>query len=162
MSDLAAFLRKGFTIGPNGDLNPPAPKRAATLPKAKENAPQEPLGAQKGIPSKLVLPYPPSANRYWRNFRGRTVLSEEARAYKSLIQDKVGEQPMLKGPLVIALLMYRPQKSGDLDNRIKVAIDSLQGVLFEDDKQIVEIHAYRRDDKNNPRVEVEIRPTEDC
>ena len=33
---------------------------------------------------------------------------------------------------------------------------SLQGVAYDNDSQIVEIHAYLRDDKADPRVEVEI------
>lgn len=30
------------------------------------------------------------------------------------------------------------------------------GIAYSDDGQIVELHAYRFDDKNNPRMEVEI------
>ena len=37
---------------------------------------------------------------------------------------------------------------------MKVLLDSLTGVIWEDDSQIVEIHAYRYEDKNNPRVEI--------
>ena len=32
----------------------------------------------------FTLPYPPSANRYWRSYRGRVVKSEEARRYSEL------------------------------------------------------------------------------
>ena len=52
----------------------------------------------------------------------------------------------------------RPQRSGDLDNRLKCLLDSLNGIAWSDDGQIVEIHAYRHDDKKNPRVEIEINP----
>ena len=31
---------------------------------------------------KLVLPYPPSVNRYWRVFRNRAILSEAGREYR--------------------------------------------------------------------------------
>lgn len=30
----------------------------------------------------LVLPYPVSANRYWRHFRNRSIVSSEAMKYK--------------------------------------------------------------------------------
>ena len=33
----------------------------------------------------IPLPYPISTNRYWRNFRGRMVVSKEAVAYKRLV-----------------------------------------------------------------------------
>jgi Holliday junction resolvase RusA-like endonuclease len=34
--------------------------------------------------------------------------------------------------------------------------DALNGLAYEDDKQIVELHAYRYDDKKNPRIEIEV------
>lgn len=106
---------------------------------------------------KLILPYPPSANTYWRSIgRGRVILSREARAYKrtvALIHSKV--KP-LQGYLKLTMSVYRPLKRGDLSNRIKVLEDALNGIAYVDDDQIVEIHALRLDDKENPRVEVEV------
>lgn len=108
--------------------------------------------------TRLILPPPISANRYWRKFRNRMVVSAEAQAYKrevSLIAAASGLD-MLTGDVAIRLDVYREAKRGDLDNKLKVILDSLQGILYADDKQIVEIHARRFDDKHNPRVEVEI------
>jgi crossover junction endodeoxyribonuclease RusA len=108
--------------------------------------------------TRLILPPPISANRYWRKFRNRMVVSAEAKAYKqqvALIACTNGLE-MLSGDVAIRLDVYREAKRGDLDNRIKVLLDSLQGILYADDKQIVEIHARQFDDKHNPRVEVEI------
>ena len=103
---------------------------------------------------KLTLPYPPSANRYWRKTnRGGVYLSAEAKAYKrdvGLLCRKI----LLSGDLILTLDFYRPKKQGDLSNRIKVLEDALQGIYYEDDKQITEIHARRFEDKNNPRVEI--------
>lgn len=105
----------------------------------------------------LILPYPPSANRYWRHAGGRTYKSDEAVQY----QEAVGWQCQALGlapereRLCINVTFYRPIKRGDLDNRLKVLFDALQGYVFVDDSQIVEIHAYLRDDKQKPRVEVE-------
>lgn len=105
------------------------------------------------------LPYPPSANRYWRNYRGRTVKSEEARQYQQLAW-LLAKQTMttpLAGPVVLELRFYRPQRRGDLDNRIKVCLDALQGCVYHNDSQVVEIHAYLSDDKARPRVEVTVQ-----
>ena len=110
---------------------------------------------------KLTLPFPPSSNRYWRKTRdGRVYVSDEAKAYKEEVGLKTNRYAKLNGDLAFTATFYRPRKSGDLDNRIKILLDSLQGTIFADDKQIVEIHAYRFDDKENPRVELEI--TEKC
>lgn len=107
----------------------------------------------------IELPFPPSANRYWRNFRGRIVKSDEARQYQTnarWIARCAGMHEPITGKVAISLRVYRPAQRGDLDNRIKVLLDALQGVAYEDDKQIVELHAYQNDDKANPRVEVEV------
>lgn len=106
---------------------------------------------------KLTMPFPPSANRYWRKFRNRMVKSDEARNYCELVRNTM-ESQMIDGTVAISMHFYRPAKRGDLANREKVLSDSLQGILYKDDKQIVEMHLYQDDDKTNPRVEVEIWP----
>ena len=106
----------------------------------------------------LVLPYPPSSNRYWRHFRGRTVISAEARAYRLLVASLCASHGItpLVGDVSFEASVYRPQKRGDLDNRLKIILDALQGHAFSDDKQITAIRLSRHDDKANPRVEVTI------
>lgn len=106
----------------------------------------------------LTLPYPPSANRMWRRQGRHMALSQEARDYKqevALLALASGCEP-LEGDIEITLHVYRPRKAGDLDNRIKAVWDSLNGIAYHDDKQIISLHAYRHDDKVNPRVEVTI------
>lgn len=107
----------------------------------------------------IELPLPPSANRYWRNFRGRMVVSAEARAYKEQAAwiAKIGGAQMLEGALSLSVDVYRARKAGDLDNKLKVILDSLQGVFYKNDSQIVEIHARLFDDKSNPRALVSVR-----
>ena len=66
----------------------------------------------------ITLPVPPSANRYWRNFRGRMVVSAEARAYKeqaAWIAKAAGMEPVA-GDVSVTLRVYRQAKRGDLDN----------------------------------------------
>jgi crossover junction endodeoxyribonuclease RusA len=108
--------------------------------------------------SKLTLDYPPSLNRMYRMVNGRFLISEVGRDYKKLVGDicLVNRLSPLSGQVCIRLDAYRPAKRGDLDNLFKVLLDSIKGYCYHDDKQIVEMHAYRRDDKANPRVEVEI------
>jgi crossover junction endodeoxyribonuclease RusA len=111
-------------------------------------------------PATLILPFPPSANRYWRSVPGRGVLlSAEARRYKEdagMVALAAGVRPV-DGPVALTVTLYRPAKRGDLDNRIKVLLDALGGgIAYRDDSQVVELHAYRRDDAANPRVEVQV------
>jgi crossover junction endodeoxyribonuclease RusA len=115
----------------------------------------------------LTLPYPISANRYWRsrvvvpkgNPRAaftNTYVSEEAKLYKELVEEFTsanGIKPLI-GELEVSIVLHRPQRSGDLDNRIKVLLDSLREILYPDDNVIAKITAERREDKTNPRAVV--------
>lgn len=107
----------------------------------------------------LTLDYPPSANRYWRTYNGRIVVSEEASAYKTAVQwlrCLNSDLTVYTGDVRVRINVYRPAKRRDLDNCLKVVLDALQGVVYENDSQVVEIIACRFDDKQNPRVEVEV------
>src|SRR5262245_50712389 len=106
----------------------------------------------------FTLPYPPSANRYWRNMRNREVLSAEAREYKKRAaqEARLACDHPLSGDVGLELTVYRPRKSGDLSNRIKVLEDALIGVAYHDDSQVTELYAFRRDDKLYPRVVVRV------
>ena len=107
----------------------------------------------------LTLPYPPSVNRYWRNVRGIVVASREAKDYRMLARFRATQQGVgepLMQPVTVTVHVYRPRKAGDLDNSLKALFDALIGIAYVDDKQVVEIHAYRHDDARNPRVEISI------
>lgn len=104
-----------------------------------------------------TLPYPPSANVLWRNVNGRMVLSREGRQYKARVRDLLPGVRPLTCDVAVRIDVYRPIRSGDLDNRLKAVLDAVRGLLFVDDRQVVEIHARRHDDKAAPRVEIAVR-----
>lgn len=167
MAKLEEFLRSALVLSRDGKSLQKALERVEPIKGGKvtfepTKTPISDTRCLKTGNNRLVLPYPPSANRYWRNFKGRTVISAEARAYKKEVVARlawlgINTAWIMIGPIAISLWVYRPRKSGDLDNRIKVILDSLQGLRYENDSQIVEIHVYRHDDKANPRVEAELR-----
>lgn len=101
-----------------------------------------------------ILPYPPSVNRYWRNFRGRMVLSADGRAYKKCasIAASLGGQKFapMNGQVQLSVWINRPKRIGDLDNSLKAIMDSLSGVAYVDDSQVSVIWAKRFDDKSMP------------
>ena len=109
-----------------------------------------------------VFPYPPLTNRYWRTIvkgkRAIPILSREAREYKQrMASHAAGHQPSQE-PVCLTIRLYRPRKAGDIDGPLKPLLDALQGFLYVNDSQIVEMHVYRLDDKEAPRVEVEVSP----
>ena len=83
-------------------------------------------------------------------FKTKALTEYEAKFYmQCTLRNK-----MITGYFEIYLNVFYPSERSDLDNSLKVLIDSLRGLAYVDDKQIVEIHAMRHDDKDNPRVEV--------
>jgi len=111
------------------------------------------------VSQSIVLPLPPSANRYWRNYNGTVVVSAEAQDYKTgvQLQARYARLQPFGGDVAMYVHVYRAQKRGDLDNFAKVLGDALNGVMYHDDSQVVELHMWRHDDKAAPRVEVEVR-----
>ena len=107
----------------------------------------------------IELPIPVSANRYWRMFKGHMVVSAEAKAYKTQVAwiARAAGAQLMDGTLSLSVDVYRAQRRGDLDNFLKILSDSLQGIIYENDSQIVEIHARLFDDKKNPRAMVSIQ-----
>ena len=93
-------------------------------------------------------------------YRGRRFLTERGRLMKEDYYYQARAQykgPILQGPLAIQVhVHFRSGKTCDLDNALKASLDSLTGVLWEDDRQIVELHAYKHQDKERPRIEVEV------
>ncbi len=107
----------------------------------------------------LTLPYPPSVNRMYRIAHNRLVLTEDARTYKiaaGWVAQKEGIAPFT-GRIALYVHLYRGHKRGDADNPLKCLQDALNGIAWNDDEQIIELHVWRHDDKQNPRAEVEVR-----
>lgn len=107
----------------------------------------------------LTLPYPPTANNYWRMGNNRIHRTKEATTYINQVQKACSDAHLpepLKGEIKVTVEVYRPAKRGDLDNSLKVLLDSLRGCAYDDDRQIVEIHAHRHDNPADPCVVITI------
>lgn len=100
---------------------------------------------------RLDLPYPVSANRYWRHFRGMTVRSADAMKFIANVKKSAlthGLRP-LAGEVELCVVFHpKLTKKGaeykrrqDLSNTIKVVEDALIGVAYADDKQVTSIQA---------------------
>lgn len=132
----------------------------------------------------LVLPYPISANVYWRTRVAKnmamTYVSTEAKAYKTEVALRVkqaGIRKPLLGRVMVDIKLYpqRPQdwatrsrksptswddtvRCIDLDNARKVLYDALKDLAFEDDKWVWQDTAQRMTPDGEARVVVTIRP----
>lgn len=112
-----------------------------------------------------TLPYPPSINHYWRNFRGRMVISREGRAYRKDVQALLapagaGGKPPGDTRLALAMDAFPPdRRRRDLDNIQKPLLDALEHAgMYEDDSQIDVLLTQRRDVTPGGQVIVRIAP----
>jgi crossover junction endodeoxyribonuclease RusA len=69
--------------------------------------------------------------------------------------------PCLAGPVKLSLSFYRANAVPcDVDNLAKLVSDALNGLAFEDDRQVVWLVAVKAIDRANPRTEVELEEVE--
>jgi crossover junction endodeoxyribonuclease RusA len=108
----------------------------------------------------LELPWPPSVNRYYRNVRGKTLISAEGRAYRLAVLDLLGGQvETLTGRVAVTVHCHVPDKRRrDLDNLGKCLFDSLTHAgVWEDDSQIDDMRLIRAPLVKGGAVRIEIR-----
>jgi len=78
--------------------------------------------------------------------------------YETLVRDLAGlewKREPSRARLAMTLKFWRENRRlCDLDNLVKSALDSLNGIVFEDDSQIDVLFAARAIDRDNPRVEI--------
>ncbi len=95
----------------------------------------------------LNLPYPISVNNYYRTFRNIQTISKEGKAFKNQVKcDYYDLKPTTNNVELTILIHPKLTKKGtaskvllDLDNTLKVILDSLIGIIYVDDKQVKKI-----------------------
>lgn len=96
----------------------------------------------------FCLPFPPSVNTYWRTFKGRMLLSERGRVFRTEVAASIlqnGFPEKMTGRLKVQVVLCPPDKRRrDLDNSLKGILDSLQHAgVYRDDEQIDDLHVMR-------------------
>lgn len=113
----------------------------------------------------LQLPFPPSINHCFSVYRGRWVLSKDARAYRQLVRQRVrsSDARVALGPLAVRLDLFPPdQRRRDCDNAQKPILDALQQAgVFVDDSQIVWLLTVKSEVLPGGKVSVRIWPLAD-
>lgn len=136
-------------------------------------------------PIVVTLPYPISANRYWRSYvprghkRAIVTLSDEAKAYKREVRialREAGVDDVVQGRLAVHIQLYPKRPADwekrarrdplgwdesvlciDLDNARKVLYDAMSEVVYVDDSQVWRDSGERMEpDEHGARVVVTI------
>jgi Holliday junction resolvase RusA-like endonuclease len=67
------------------------------------------------------------------------------------------KRPIMEGDIKIDVTVYHgSHRRSDWDNFHKLSMDSLTGIVWEDDSQIIDASVHKRYDPTNPRIEIEI------
>lgn len=89
----------------------------------------------------------PSVNHiYGRAKHGRVYMKKAGEDFKTLLGHLARAQraKVIQGSVCLSFEWHCLKKGqGDLDNKCKVIQDGLNGIAYEDDKQIVELHARK-------------------
>lgn len=106
----------------------------------------------------LTLPFPPSLNHLYLRSGRRVMKTDAARAFEQEVQIIGRDCTPLEGDVAMTIHLFRPRRQGDADNYNKALLDALQGIAYTNDKQIVELHIFLRDDDAKaPRAEIEVK-----
>lgn len=109
----------------------------------------------------LTIPGVPVPKGRPRFGRGRTYTPAKTAAYEELVRltavDSRNRQDWRKltGPVKCTLRFYGANPTADIDNLVKAVFDGLNGVAWEDDRQVSELVASRIE-TGKPETLVEI------
>lgn len=106
-----------------------------------------PVSYKRVVPRKGGRPFNPKNYSDYRNTVG--LIAKSAMA----------DEPPTTKPVKVFVRVYHSKmaackQSGDIDNHLKAILDSLNGVAFKDDGQVIQAEIRKFKDKDNPRAEI--------
>lgn len=118
------------------------------------------MGGATGF--RFVVPGPPQPKERPRIGKGgRVYTPRRTHDYEGAIQGyALASRPpawALKhaAGYVVRLRVYFPdERRRDLDNVLKAALDALNGIAWNDDSQVRELHVHREVDRHRPRIDM--------
>lgn len=87
-------------------------------------------------------------------------MTREGKDLKELYQSEARNQ--YKGKVILAncdmeiILFFKDKRRRDVDNYNKLVLDSLEGVVYEDDKQVQKLTVEKRISVEDPRIEIKV------
>lgn len=92
-------------------------------------------------------------------YTGRRFLTSAGKSTKEAMGWEIKSQwkhRPLTGDVSVLVYFYVPNNRSDIDNFLKGFLDCMTGIVWKDDHQITELHAFKIIEKKNPRIELEI------
>lgn len=110
----------------------------------------------------FTLPWPPSINGYWRNFKGRQIISKRGRDFRARVIEHMQSiglyDEKLSQQLSVSLNLNPPTlRSYDIDNFTKAVFDGLTHAHFWlDDSQVSELRITKGEKVKDGSVIVKV------
>jgi len=83
----------------------------------------------------------------------RLIKSKKALSYSDVFKQQCGKLPtLMTGDLRVTLYIFYASRRPDLDESL--ILDLMQGLIYENDRQVKERHCYWGLDPDNPRAEI--------
>lgn len=106
----------------------------------------------KTLPLSINQTYKRGKNSFYKSREAKD--AQEAMGWEARSQYR--GKPLI-GPLKLQIGFWWPdRRKHDLDNGLKLLLDSMTGILWDDDSQIREMGLSKATDKENPRIEIEV------
>jgi crossover junction endodeoxyribonuclease RusA len=110
----------------------------------------------------IINKLPPSLNVMYRKSKyGAIYKTLKARQYIDLVHQTIKEQneniEILNCNVKVTIIMYQNDKrKRDIDNVLKVLLDAMNGIVYIDDSQIIELHIKKVCNTQINKIEIEI------
>ncbi|MBX3237796.1 MAG: RusA family crossover junction endodeoxyribonuclease [Nitrospiraceae bacterium] len=118
---------------------------------------------------RLTLPVPPSVNHQYATVNGRRLLSARGRTFKDLVGQQIllalaqsGHRDTLRQRLQGSRLalsvrfFFASALRRDVDGGLKITQDAICEHLGVNDNRVVELHVYKHQDRDHPRMELQL------
>ena len=91
------------------------------------------------------FPYPPSVNAYWLQSGKRRYISKRGVEFKKAVHTILEEcQGFGDQPVEVSITLFpRDKRLLDIDNCCKAILDSMNGIMFDDDQQVWKLTVER-------------------
>jgi Holliday junction resolvase RusA-like endonuclease len=96
---------------------------------------------------------------------GHAYTPQKTKAWEALVQAEAwiamqGRYALARDVAVTMVFRRHGSRRADCDNLQKSCLDGMNGVVYEDDSQIVQLHAEVQYGHQNPGVDIEVRTLE--
>lgn len=112
----------------------------------------------------VLIGVPRSTNHIYKFFRSRMYMTAAGtalkRSYQLQAKLQFGNKLIITNPIALKIILFfNDKRKRDIDNYNKILLDSMSGIVYEDDVQIQMLTIVKQYDKKQPRVEIEINET---